>query len=182
MSAGFVSIHRSQASFSQDAVLTTNYLDNNIIQGNVFSITLDQAFTAETPIYFTSEYATPANIDAVFLLPIILSPASGTAVLKIYEDTNYTGGTALTPVDRNRTTANTAEITVLAGASGTTEGTLLFTYLFGTDASGTPAGSQGGGAGSSTNPIVLDKTKKYLYEIETAETTNVGIVAEFAEL
>lgn len=171
-----------RSSFSGDGLVVTSYLDDNIVKGNVFSITLAQSFTASTPIYFTSNYATPGNVNAVFLLPILLTPSAGTALFKIYEDTEYAGGTALIPIDRNRTTANSSEITVLSGATGSTAGTLLFTYLFGTDSAGGPFGASGGGAGSSSNAIILDKTKKYLYEIETSDDCTVGIVAEFAEL
>lgn len=173
----------SQLSSSKDAVLTTNYLDDYIVRGNVFSVSLAQAFTAGTAIYFTSEISAPDELTAAFLLPIQANPTEGFLILNIYEDTEYTGGTPITPVNRNRNSSNTAKTTVLAGATGATEGTLIYTGVFGSAASGGFfGGSSGGGTGNSANSIVVDMNKKYLYELTNSETATVGINAEFTEI
>lgn len=181
MGAGLVSIHRAQTSFSEDAVLTTNYLDDYIVRGKVFNITISEEFTADTAVYFTSEYA-GEKPGAAFLLPITFTPVSGYVTLNIYEDTDYTGGTALTAVDRNRATKNTSLVSVKTGASGTDKGTLIKTVVVGTAAAQGSAGSEGGGSGSSANSLIFDTGVKYLYEVTCSETAVVGINAEFAEI
>lgn len=168
-------------SYSGDAILATTYLDDNIVAGNVYSITISQSMTEETAIYFTSEYTTP-TINAAFLLPICIHPVSGYAVLNIYEDTGYTGGDAITPTNRNRTSGNTAEVTVKLGAAGESKGTLILTCVFGTEGSGLPIGGHGGGDGGSANSLIMNLGKRYLYELTNSETAVVGINAEFAEI
>lgn len=168
----------NQASYSEDAVLTTNYLDDYIVRGNVFVIGIAQDFTADTPVYFTSEFNSP-TINASFLLPISVTPTSGYLTLTLYEDTDYTGGTAVEPYNRNRTSSNTPEIEVNVNATGAIEGTALFTRVYGTAAKGT---APGGGSGISANAFIFDLNKRYLYELTCSESGLVGIEAEFAEI
>lgn len=178
MGASLINIHRSQTSFSEDAVLTTNYLDDNIVAGRIFGIGLAQSLTADTPIYFTSECL--SDINALFLLPIQITPTEGFLILNIYEDTEYTGGTTITATNRNRTSDITSSVTIKLGAVGTEKGTLLgLTKIFGV--AGTNQ-SSGGGESATSNSIVLDTSKRYLYELTNSETGTVGISAEFGEV
>lgn len=180
MPAGLVSIHKAQASFSEDAVLTTSYLDDNIVSGRIFDIGITVQMTATTPIYFTSELTDPSAINALFLLPIEVNPTEGYVILNIYEDTLYTGGTVVTPTNRNRSSGITPKVTVKTGATGVDKGNLLsITHVYGV--AGTNQ-SAGGGDGVTSNSLVLDLTKRYLYEFTCSETGIVGINAEFGEV
>lgn len=168
----------SQLSFSKDALLATNYLDDYIVRGNVFNITLVQAFTAGTPIYFTSEYMGATDIS-LFLLPIKINPTEGYLILNIYEGSDYTGGTPVESVNRNRLSSKTADVDVNVGATGTTEGTLIQSIVYGV--AGTNQ-SAGGGSDTAFESLILNTSTKYLFELTLSETATVGINAEFAEI
>ena len=184
MPAGLVSIHPAQTSVSEDAILTTNYLDDYIVRGNVYNYSAALSATADTSLFFTSEL--PANsISAAFLLPVSINPTTGFATLYIYEDTGYTGGTLQTIRGRNRSldTPDNARSQVRAGATGSEKGTLIFTGVYGAAASGGFfGGSAGGGEGDSANSIILNVNKRYLYELVNSETATIGVNAEFAEI
>ena len=169
-------------SFSQDGIVTTNYLDNNIVAGKVFTLGLLVNFTATTPIYFTSEIlsANQDDISFLFLLPLKIAPTTGYVTAKLYKNTEYTGGTALVAGNRNQNSLLTSLSTIKSGATGTTKGTKLpFDDLAGVEKTNQTAG---GGAGIGLNSLIMDKTVRYLYELESSETGLVGITAEFAEL
>lgn len=165
-------------SFSDDGVLSTSYLDDNIVKGNVYTITLVPQINTTT-VYFTSEVSAGQELDFIFLLPLNFSVETGTLVVNIYEDTDYTGGSLLNIVNRNRTSPNTSKLDVKQGATGATKGTLLYSKLYGTSAFG---GAVGGGSGVTSNSIILNTSKRYLYELTTSENSLVGIEAEFVEL
>lgn len=171
---------RSVSSFSGDALLTTTYLDDYIVRGNIFTIGISQDLTQDTPIYFTSEILGVPSIKALLLLPILINPTEGYVELNIYEDTDYTGGATIVPTNRNRGSSITNEVSINVGATGADKGTLLsLSNVFGV--AGTNQ-SAGGGQSSTSNAIVLDLNKRYLYELTASETGLVGITAEFGEI
>ena len=167
-------------SFSGDGFITTSYRDDNIVRGKIFSYGLIVTGVAGTPIYFTSEQGTLEDDSGLFLLPIVANPTTGYVQFNLYEDTEYTGGTQILATNRNRVSSITQRDVVKSGATGTVKGALLsFSDIFGVDSTNQNAG---GGRGVSSDSILLDPTKKYLYEFIPSESGLLSIVAEFGEL
>lgn len=163
-------------SASQDALLTTNYLDDNIVQGRIFSLDFILSMTANTPVYFTGKASTEKT---TFLLPININPNTGYVTLNVYEGTNYTGGTERTAINRNRLSTTLPLTVVYEGATGNDKGDGLFSYLYGTESTNQNAG---GGQGSTNNSLVLEPNETYLFELTSSENCLVGISGEFGEV
>lgn len=165
-------------SSSGTGIVTTNYFDDYIVKGNSFSNETVRTVTAGTE-YFVLD-PTNCTCNQIFKLPIIISMPTGTATVALYEGTDYSGTESLNLVNRNRNSSNVAKTTLKAGGTGTELGTEILKAIFGTDTSF--FFNAGGGAGSSANAFILDKTKKYLFEIVYSDSTTVGYNMEIIEV
>ena len=174
MSWGGASLNSDVLSFSKNAIKATTYLDDYIIQGFVFSLSAVQTLNASATINFL---LTPISTGYSVIMPPFDIKSSATYVkILIYEDTNYTGGTAVTSlINRNRTSTNTFKSTLTTGATGASKGNLLITHAI--FASDSPAGSAVSASAGSSIPLILSPAKKYLVEIANQEavTTNIEI-------
>ena len=267
-------------SYSKNGIVATSYRDDSIVAGNAFANeTIRTVATGATTQFFVLDPT--ACTGSVFKLPISVNPSTGVVKVKLYEGTNFVGGTALSFINRNRNsditqksslkesdsvetaatvnilneangfslTADTVglggneysiaivigevdagsetvvvtdkailvtineastiaqvvtalnaesdvtdvltiaaigtqtgsmgeiEETFLAGAIG--KGELLFYKLFGTLATRQDAG---GGQGSSADALVLNTSKKYLFEVYNEEACDIGYNMEVIEL
>ncbi len=173
----------SQLSASKDALLTTNYLDDYITQGRVYSYNSSQALAAGTPLYAVFSAPDSAALNGVFLIPRAAHPTSGYVITNVYEGTDYTG-TAVTPICRNLDTTPRPEAlsTLEVNATGTTTGALLpLTVISGTESTNQSSGG-GGAVGGSFNSVILKRGEKYLIEITPSDSNTCGVTVEFAEI
>lgn len=163
---------------TKTGLVVTTYRDDNIVAGNSYANEAVRTVTAGTEFFVLD--ASECNCNQIFKLPISLNPSNGTVILKQYEGTDYVGNLALSLVNRNRLSNKVTDITLkLVSEVGATKGSLLFETLYGTEQ--TPQ-SSGGGIGSSANALILDPTKKYLFEVIYSEDCTVGYNLEIVEV
>ena len=169
----------NSASYSKSAIITTTYRDDYIIRGQSFANESTRVVSAGTE-YFVLD-ATLCDCTQVIKLPIAVAPSSGYIIVNLYEDTDYVGGTTvLTLSNRNRLSTIVAKTTLkLVDTIGTDKGTALFSTLFGTEATNQ---NSGGGSGSSANALLLNPSKKYLFEVIYSEACTVGYNMEIVEV
>lgn len=172
---------KKSLSFSGDAIVATNYRDDYIVRGNSFANEAVRVINEAKTEYFVLDMSA-CDCSQVFKLPINLNPSTGTVIVNLYEGTDYEAGTTevLSLVNRNRLSSNTAS-TVLAlnDTIGSNKGTPLLSTLFGTDSK---PQSAGGGPNSSANALLLDPTKKYLFEVIYSEACTIGYNMEIIEV
>lgn len=164
---------------SGDALLTTGYRDNYINKGQSYANEAIRIQTGANTEFFVLD-ASLCDCDKVYKLPISVAPSAGYVTVALYEATNYVGVTALTFINRNRTISTLPKTTLkLCSVAGTIKGTELFNTLFGTEATRQNAG---GGSGASSNALILDTTKKYLFEVYNSEACTIGYNMEIVEV
>jgi len=159
------------ASNSFDAMKMTTYADDYIVQGKSFTVNGITTINAETILNFLIK---PGTSVSMFVLPFTIKSQSTYIQVRIYEDTDYTGGTAVSATNRNRISTNTLQATITTGATGSDKGDLIISHaIFG---SSLPQGTAYSGAGGSANAFILDSSKKYLVEIENTDGSNSTVV------
>jgi len=98
----------------------------------------------------------------VFIYPCLISSSDTRVEFRFYEDTNYSGGTIVTPFNPNRISSKTLQTVLKSGATGSDKGDLLPTR--------NAFANHKDSAESSTYPfLILDKSKKYIAEFENKE-------------
>lgn len=172
-------------SFSGDAQKVTTYLDDAIIQGQVFTIRQKITFgSVGTPVYFGADVSPLESLGLIsFVLPFVIDPTEGYIELQIYEDSDFTGGVQIIGSNRNRLSSNTQKGLVYALGAGDIAD--IGTPLSGPEIFGAAGTNQnaGGGAGASANSLILAYGKKYVFSLICSEAEAVaGAVAEFAEV
>lgn len=140
-----------------------------------------RAFFAYKMYPDSSPLAASAYIDIVMASPSSVMPhitidamCLGNAELYIYEGTGTTGGTTLTPINRNRNYAqsNPSQVAMVVGPTVTSLGTEIDAQII---AGGSGRKSTGGAAGSLE--YVLKPLTNYLFRL-----TNVNGTAHAAHL
>ena len=98
----------------------------------------------------------------VFIYPCLISSSDTRVEFRFYEDTDYSGGTTVTPFNPNRISSKTLQTVLKSGATGSDKGDLLPTR--------NAFANHKDSAESSTYPfLILDKSKKYIAEFENKE-------------
>lgn len=138
-----------------------------------------RAFFAWAMNSSASPLAAGASIDIVMAANAGITPHitagyinGGDCEFYIYQGTTTTGGTAFTPVNRNRTSATTSEVAMVINPTINTLGTLV-------DAQVGPGGSgpKSGGSTGAGLEYVLSSLTNYHFRL-----TNVSTKAEIAVL
>jgi hypothetical protein len=88
----------------------------------------------------------------------------------LYEGDNYSAGTAVTPINRNRNFTNVSGVSMVKGSTVTPAGVLVDIAGFGT-AGNTAART--GGSGGETEELVLKRSTKYTLLITPSAATVV---------
>ena len=160
-------------SSSKDATVNTSYLDNEITKGNIFSAIFSETFATPDTTYYTLKCAA-----GTYLLPLSAQCSAGTLTVTLYEDSDYTGGSEISLLNRNRTSANTATSVLKEASPGTEKGDPIAVVVVGVQGRGT---FLGGGGGSLAPYIITGDT--YLIEVTASEAceANLGIaVGEYS--
>lgn len=116
-----------------------------------------------------SKIASGAFADIAFTTSSTVGPhtildvqVGGDAEVYFYEDAVISGGTAVTPVNRNRRSARTTSATVVHTPTITSTGTLLESAF----APGGTGHKAGGGGGGFTGEFVTQFSKVYLVRVK----------------
>lgn len=152
-------------SFSQDALLTTDYANDFIVRGFAYNIERSITLAGNSSINFL---LTPANGKNIIFFPISIEAKDSDVKLSLYEGTNYAGGSILTPYNLNRLSPNAAEVSVRSGASGSNLGDLLLERC-------SFAERKSSGSMIEGHITILDSSKKYLVILENMTATEAKI-------
>lgn len=93
------------------------------------------------------------------------------ATVEIYEGSTFTGGTSITPVNRNRNSSLVDFLTVVHSPSVTTDGTKIYGKRIG-------SGRSTGGSAGRSKEFVLRNNETYLLRITNEVTTDNYVNAE----
>ena len=146
-------------------VVTVTYLHHLLHGGLLFNVT-NGVELDDTEVY---EYLIQTNSVPVHFLFSV--EGSGEANLTIYEGTTFSGaGTAVTPINVNRTSALTMDSTITHTPTLTTDEALIAMHHFG-------AGKKIGGGATSSSEFILASDEDYLFRI-TSEADNNDIDIE----
>ena len=153
------------------ALPTVSPLGANLMEGN--SYTLGHAYP------FSAGLADSANFDIAIAFGAGVEPklnieglCVGNAIGYLYEGATATGGTALTPVNLNRTSTSTSNSAAILNPSVSNTGTLLGTYIL---IGGVKKKATGGDISSAS--FILKPLTTYLLRM-----TNVSGQAQAAEM
>ncbi|MGL4679687.1 MAG: hypothetical protein ACRCWC_09955, partial [Plesiomonas shigelloides] len=143
-----------------------------IHQGIGFTVSGVSTSIAAAGTYVLS-FVTPAD-KYIHWRPTGLSSTANVLQMRLAEDSTVTGGTAVTPRNRNRISGNVAKTLVNVGVTLSTEGNILF---YGQVGSGSNAANATGGSNDgSAEEWVLKRNTTYSLRFE-----NIGTVtATFA--
>lgn len=142
-------------------------------RGIVFDLSAKIALPASATIYLTGV----TNGAVVHFIRENYQSTIGGVEFRLLEDVVFTGGTAMSPRNRNRTSTNTATLDVKSGSTVTDTGTEL--YLIGLPDSTSPFGrvSQ---QGADAIPWVLDSQTNYAIEIKNLTADAKTVYAELS--
>jgi len=166
-------------SSSADGLVTTSYSDDNTVRGNSYIFNAIETFAGAGSVNFLVDNSNVPEANAMFILPFVLKSSEETAIIRVYEDTDYTGGTSVTPRNANRNFTDTPNFVVTTGATGSDKGTLIREHAAFATSQGNVIVSGIGGAIGNT---VLNNSKNYLVEIEAEGATRIEYDANVFEL
>lgn len=141
-------------------------------QGKAFTAVIS---TGSISAVYRIAFQTPTVASGKFIhwRPVAASTSAAYISIKLTEEETYTGGSAVTPINRNR---NIAAVTTMQAfvhnVTASPSGTVLQSLGLGT--AGVPANNAGGGA-SSSQEIVLKPNTIYLVSITPAAATQVEL-------
>lgn len=143
------------------AVMVLDYAHHEIHEGDMYHV----SGTATKGIGESYDllFVTPDTARWAHLVGVVIG--SGETAVTFYEGGTITGGTAVTPYNRNRNSENTPTTLVYHTPSVSDPGTALFTGTFG-------AGSRSGGEAREFDEWVLKRNTKYLLRMTSAATGN----------
>lgn len=142
-----------------------------IHQGLGFSGLVDAGSISST--YYIG-FTTPSVASGKYIhwRPIGIQSSADYVSVKIYEGDTFSGGDAVTPINRNRAMATTTSNMQAFSSDVTSSPSGTIIYLTGIGVSGNPA-SQSGGGGSANEEILLKANTNYVIEIDPDGATNV---------
>jgi hypothetical protein len=170
MPAGYVSIHSSQTTKSEDAILTGNYYDDGIERGTAFQIHRRFTVGASATVKFVLDLTAVDSAKTVRTLPLRMNVNEGQVYVDTYKISSYTGGTEIPSINRNEQSGNTAGAVFKQGiTSSGTAGDDLRQYIVGT-ASGFLY--PGGGENTGDNPKTWNHSI-ICFEVDNQENSAV---------
>jgi len=148
--------------YSQDGLVVTNYGDDAIVAGDAGVVASSVELGSESTINFLIDMSNVDDDKTVFIYPCLVSSSDTRVEFRFYEDTDYSGGTTVTPFNPNRTSSKSLQTSLKSGATGSDKGDLLLTR--------NAFGNHKDSKESSAYPfLILDKSKKYIAEFENKE-------------
>ena len=142
-------------------------------RGIVYDLSAKIALPASATIYLTGE----TNGAVVHFIRENYTSDQGGVEFRFLEDVVFTGGSAMSPKNRNRTSSNTATLAVKSGATVTDTGTEL--YMVGLPTAESPQ-ARGAQSGADEVPWVLASETNYAIEIKNLSNNAKTIYAELS--
>jgi hypothetical protein len=138
-------------SYSKDAVKTTSYSDDYLVNGSAHEI--HRRFNIDnTTVKFLLDTSSVTS-DSVFTLPIVGVCSADQVYIDTYKITSYTGGTEIPSINPNTIINTPAEAVFYEDITSTdVAGDDLRQYIFGTQAQGNVSG---GGIGSGNHAKIF---------------------------
>ena len=172
----------AQASFSADAILTTEYATDSIFKGVEFLIQKNFTIAASGTLLILIDFTTYTGIDRT----VVIKPASycttyGPVLVNIYRGTDYSGGTQIYAYNLNTKVGGTSKTTLTSGPTGSVKGTVTQEFVVGY---GSTNQSSGGGSMKTDTLIVRDNKTKTLIEVINNSGTEItfNFLQEFFEI
>lgn len=167
-----------QASYSKDALLSTNYADNETVKGNHYEYTAVFTLPANSKKYFLTNLASVGK-KSVYTGAVSIGSKSEDVYLKGYENTAFTGGTPIQFFNLNREKGEDYLSVITEdpnGTEGVQEGTLFRSHI-------TYANSQGNvtfsGSGGASNIIIFNTDYNYLLELENKSSNDTIVELDY---
>jgi len=168
---------------------TDDNIDLTDACNNLWSLRTDKGGNVHTPVtisyehhkvhegklfgagYYSSSVANNGAINVLLQTPVgttahvyLKVNVGGDAVFRAFEGTTVSAaGTAITPIDHNRETANTATITVTHTPTITDDGTQLWEEFI---PGGTSSGGGGGGGGSHPGAVATTLSEQIILKAD----------------
>lgn len=142
-------------------------------RGIVYDLSAKITLGASATVYLTGQ----TNGAVVHFIRENYIADLGGIEFRLLEGVTFTGGTAMSPLNRNRTSSNVATLQVKSGSTVTNTGTEL--YLVGIPKSTSPFGRIAQ-SGSDTVPWVLDSETNYAIEIKNLSADVKTVYAELS--
>lgn len=152
-----------------DGLIATSYEDDYAVQGYEWTVNAVEDIGATAVLQFLLDFSAVPSTDGIFVLPVMIKSSASEVRFRLYEDTDYSGGTTITPWNRNRAFQQAKNFVITGGVvginapTGTDKGTLLPEHAAFAASQGN---IQNSAIGGTSRPIILDRTKKYLLELE----------------
>lgn len=163
---------------STEIPMVIDYQHHEIHSGSAYFIS--RAFTADDGVTDEVLLVTPAGATHAHME--IKVNATGQTDLMIYEDTTRTGGTSLTPRNRNRNYLDASVITATHTPTGGVVGEMIASIIFGLDTSIGASGEIAGGGAGSRHEIILKENTSYLIATNSATDGNrITLVLDWYE-
>lgn len=139
-----------------------------IHRGKAYTALVDTgSISAPYKISFTTPAASAAYIH---WRPIGITTSANYVAIALYEGDNYSAGSAVTPINRNRNSVAASGVAMAKGTTVTPAGTIIDIGGFGT--AGNPSAATGG-AGGANEELVLKPATKYTLLLTPAGATLV---------
>jgi len=165
--------HKSQTSYTEDALKMTTYADDYITRGNAFQIKRRIKLTSEQTMYLEFDI-TKAVGKVIYSMPLQMVTSGGLVYVDTYTADSSTGGTSLgIPINLNGLSSNTALTTVKSGVTVSGDVTNLRQYVVGTHS------STGGGPGNVDVPKILNNAKPLYFKLVNAESDSTVLEINF---
>ena len=130
--------------------------------------------TGSISVAYDIAFTTPTVASGLFVhwRPIGITSSADYVDVQLTEPETYTGGSAVTPINRNRNSTITSVMqAVVKGATATPAGTLI--QSTGVGVSGNPAAKAGGGAAADQELVLIPNTTYLLTLTPDGATTCV---------
>lgn len=117
-------------------------------------------------------FKTPTVASGKFIhyRPLGITSSANYVGVTLYEGDSYTGGTAVTPVNRNRLSSNTSSMqSFVKGATVSPAGTII--DIAGLGSSGNPIARSGGGTGGDEELVLKQNTDYVITLVPSGATT-----------
>jgi hypothetical protein len=142
-----------------------------IHQGLGYNLPIESSSVAAAGVYSVA-IQVPAGVF-LHIRPTTWSSTANLGELKLFENSTFSGGSAVTPVNKNRNSKRVSKVVCTAGVTATnTTATLLMAESVGTG--GTPSASAGGGGGQN-DEWVLEPLRTYVFQFENIGATNATV-------
>lgn len=171
---GFIDILLKVLSSSKNAILSTDYANDEIVKGNAFQV--HRIF--EIPSGGKKLVLDLTNIsdDFTFTLPLRLATNEGQCWVNTYKIDSYTRGDIVPVINRNGTSAHTPNGVFKAGVTSTdVAGDDLRQYIVGTLSTNQ---NSGGGIGGSSNIKIFGKDI-IMFDVENKENSTIYLELNF---